>query len=418
MIQSKQSDSKPSFDKALGGAMKQLPSNAAARFIFVGNSVLHIAALNAYLLKLQDAGVVLSGVVCDDVPEARISQISRDDMYAIADESFVLLRNGSDYFKSKSSAAMKALSRLFPGFVRDKGVSKNGDASYLGFIYLFVPDDGYPPPELIKTACENAKCVKIVLLEEGVGSYRPRKAVLKSYASRRQGPFQRFILSASAGIKSCLEGHYRHLVDARFDVERFSLFKKSKGKLEENADFSEWMNESFAHQAIKKGLCGSDYSGTVVILGTQLSVVGSPELELNVLLSIIACIKACGLRPLFRPHPRNKDTAYYSELNIPIDSNPICAFEAELAMAANLPIAIVGFGSSSQIISNVLWGVPNIVISSLLLNYEQLASNRVALRRFVDDISSLEGTFSNRLSFVGSIDDLEVQIRHLVRGGA
>lgn len=418
MIQSEQSDPKPSFDEALGRAMKLLPSNATTRFIFVGNSVLHIAALNAYLLKLQDAGHVLSGVVCDDVSEARISQISKDDIYTIADGSFVLLRNGCDYFKNNSSAVMKALSRLFPRFARYKTEPENGNAPSLESFYLFVPDEGYPPSELIRTVYAYDRRLKIVLLEEGVGSYRSRRAVLKSYASRRQDFVQRFILSSSAGIKSYLDGHYRHLVDAHFDVERFSLFKKCKGRLEENSDFSRWMGRSFARQAIRKGLNESDYSGSVVILGTQLSAIGSPELELNVLSSVIACIKACGLRPLFRPHPRTKDTARYSKLNIPIDSNPICAFEAELAMATNLPIAIVGFGSSSQIISNVLWGIPNIVISSLLLSYERFAPNRAALRRLVDDISSLEATFSNQLNFVSSIDELEVQLRHSARGRA
>ena len=117
----------PSMGEAVGSALQTLVEHGHRPvFLFVGNSVLHIAALNAFLLMLRSKGVTACGVVCNNIPSDRVPQYDERDVIAVDVDKFVFLRNDIDYRKPKQSVSARVKSSLFPSIPQlacNKGVS-------------------------------------------------------------------------------------------------------------------------------------------------------------------------------------------------------------------------------------------------------------------------------------------------------
>ena len=346
------------MSEAVGSALQTLVEHGHRPvFLFVGNSVLHIAALNAFLLMLRSKGVTACGVICNNIPSDRVQQYDERDVIAVDVDKFVFLRNDIDYRKPKQSVSARVKSSLFPSIPQqacNKGVSTPCKDSF----FLIVTDEDYPAPELWEVASTQGLQVKCILVEEGVGSYLSRESARRLFALKEAGLVRRIKRLAKEEFSALFRARYRSVLDSCCSIERFSAYDRSpEGELVSNNEFINWMKQSLQQYSRAKAIDGTDFSEKVVIVGTNFQELGDESLERAFLERVTRAIKACGLEPYLRPHPRTRNIERYKEAGVEVDEFGKVPFESVLSASKAMPVAMVGLGSSSQLLANTLWGV-------------------------------------------------------------
>ena len=359
----------PSMCEAIESALMTLVERGHRPvFLFVGNSVLHITALNAFLLLLQNEGVTACGVVCNNIPSERIPQYDERDVFAVDADKFVLLRNDIDYHKIKQSMSTRVKNSLFPAIPK-QACNKGDGVPYKDSFFLIATDEDYPPLELWKAASTQGLQVKCILVEEGIGSYLPRESAHRLFALKEANFVKRAKRLAKERISVLFRACYRSVLDTHCSIERFSAYDRlPEGELIANAKFIYWMKQALQQYSSIKEIHNSDFSGKVVIVGTNFQELGEECLERAFLERITRAIKACGLKPYLRPHPRTRKIEHYIEMGIEVDKYGKVPFEAVLSASRAKPVAIVGLGSSSQMLANMFWGISCLNVAPILLD--------------------------------------------------
>ncbi len=359
----------PSMSEAIESALQTLVERRHRPvFLFVGNSVLHIAALNAFLLMLRNEGVEACGVVCDNIPSDRVPQYDERDVFAVDADKLVFLRNEIDYRKPKQSVSAKVKSSLRPNLPQ-QACNIDVSRSYKDSFFLIATDEDYPPLELWKMASTQGLQVKCILVEEGIGSYLSRESTRRFFALKEASLAKRIKRSAKERISALFRSHYRSVLDSRCLIERFSAYDRSpEGELIPNKAFIFWMKQSLQQYSRAKEIHDPDFSGKVVIVGTNFQELGDESLERAFLERIARVVEACGLRPYLRPHPRSRNIERYKEAGIEVDEFGKVPFEAVLSASKAMPVAMVGLGSSSQLLANTFWGVPCFNVTPILID--------------------------------------------------
>lgn len=359
----------PTMSEAIESAMQALVEcGHRPVFLFVGNSVLHIAALNAFLLMLRNEGVEVCGVICDNIPSDRVPQYDERDVFAVDADKFVLLRNEIDYYKPGQTVSARVKGSLHP-ILPQQACNKDAITSYKDSFFLIATDEDYPSLELWKAASTQGLQVKCILVEEGIGSYLSRESAHRLFALKEAGIARRIKRAAKERILALFRARYRSALDGRCTIERFSAYDRSPdGRLVPNKDFIFWMKQSLQQYSRAKGINDPDFSGRVVIVGTNFQELGDESLERAFLERIACVIEACGLRPYLRPHPRSRSIERYKEAGIEVDEFGKVPFEAVLSASKAMPVAMIGLGSSSQLLANTFWGIPCFNVAPILVD--------------------------------------------------
>lgn len=360
---------RPSMSGAIESALKALVERGYRPvFLFVGNSVLHIAALNAFLLMLRNEGVEPCGVICNNIPSDRVPQYDGQDVFAVDADKFVLLRNEIDYHKSKQSMSARVKSSLRPDLPK-QACNIDVSTSYKNSFFLIATDEDYPPLELWNASSTQGLQVRCILVEEGIGSYLSRESARRLFALKEASFAKRIKRLAKERISALFRSHYRSALDSRCSIERFSAYDRSpEGELIPNKEFIFWMKQSLQQYSSTKDIHPPDFSGMVVIVGTNFQELGDENLECIFLERIARVIRACRLRPYLRPHPRSRNIERYKTAGIEVDKFGKVPFEAVLSASETMPVAMVGLGSSSQLLANTFWGIPCFNVASILID--------------------------------------------------
>lgn len=367
-------------------------------FIFSGDSVLHVAALNAFLKKKASEGVPMCGVVCNTVYDGRDPQYGPDAIIAVDSCDFIYLEIEGAYDALPATFLTKARRKIFLNslyYRASKVLNSCANSNGYDCFYYIHPAAVVFEERYFNVALLMGRPLFRVILEEGIGTYASRKL-----PKQGKGVFR------GKNDKAARFEEKRERVLRKIALEeRFCLFHASEGELMKNYDFIEWMTKSFADMARLKGVDGFDYSNTVIIVGTFIfSDLGGLEAELGVLSRVVIQLKECGVRVVYRPHPRAKNIDKYRSLGVEIDLSQKVPFEAVLAASSHLPLAMMGFCSSSELMSNAFWDIPCFSLCQLLR--KEVLSRKGDSTKIIEEINRIEGIESGLADYVSSFDSL------------
>lgn len=401
---------KPFFEKAAKAALDSLKRvGLQPNFLFLGNSVLHIASLNAFLLKLSDQGINPCGVVCDNIDLSRKSQFDDIDVFAVERSNLVVLRNNKDFVFRKKSMIEEAFNSLFPHFPSQTAKNVTQCKSDSQVFFLLLTNEEYPSLDLWKIASSQGKPIKCVLLEEGVGSYVSQRSTHNFFAKKETLKTKRTFNLIKEQVVTPIREHYRRVSDRKCDIRKFGLLCTGYKGLIPNDDYCFWIREALKKQGEIKGLSKRNFSRKVIIVGTNFSELGSTEVESLFIKKITQIIRSCDFVPYFRPHPRTKDQSVYKYLeDIEISFDNKCPLEAIVSSCDIKPVAIIGLGSSSQLLSSVLWGIPALTVSSIL---EEAAVEKSmcspVISAYIERLKLFDRTFNKW--FIPVVDDRDLK---------
>lgn len=371
-------------------------------FLFVGNSVLHIASLNAWLSKMAHEGMVLSGVVCNDVQAGKKSQFLPRDIVGHEDGRIVCLREHVDYVVNRP-AAERLKSLLVPPVGKNE---VHHDASSRPF-YLMYSDHGMPNSEYWRAALSVSDNLKCIALEEGVASYLSIESENLLFAYLRKSAVKRNLELCKIRLLARRKERIRELTSNAVPVERFGVFLDKDGTAPRvNNDYLYWMKRQFESKRSEADTeLSKDFSGHVILLGTANEDFVDQEIVDGLFLDVIEEVARAGLKTYYRPHPRQpKSFRFKLPSDVCVDDNPSLTVEELISYSSTKPVAIIGFCSTAQLIGGVFWNIPGIGISKLLYRRICEKNGGVAARRFSERLVDSEGRFG---SYIDQIDSME-----------
>lgn len=403
------------FNEAVDRAFEKLRSvGLKPNFLFLGNSVLHIATLNAFLLKLSSQGINPCGVVCDNIDPSRLSQFEKTDIFAASQNNFILLKRKVDFVFRDISAIHEVLNSCFPKFPIQATKSNDLEKPLDQTFFLLVTNEEYPSLELWEIASSQGLSVQCVLLEEGVGSYVSQKSTHEFFAKKETTAVKRGLGLLKEKIAYPIKCRYRASTRQMCNISYFGLLSNDNNVLSPNRDYCFWMQKSLETQAKIRGFDNKSFSDHVIIVGTNFGELGDKETERLFLEKIVDIINQSGFIPYFRPHPRIKDKTQYASLGVEVDANDQCPLEAVIASAQSLPVAIIGLGSSSQLLANVFWGIPSLTVASIL---KEAACEKISMTptiaAYIERLQLFDKTFKEWFMPVAGTKELEEILKNL-----
>ena len=388
-------------------------------FFFKGDSVLHMAAFNAFIMKQQESGVDMCGVVCNSIWSRYKPQFGENDAFSVEKSKMVYIQSGIDYLHSPREH-LRNLRLAFHNqriLTEQKALltqARNGKADEFFYLITPAPNRDF---SLYWLLCELVnKPIKFILIEEGIGSYREPNDVNQFFMNVRTVSRTRKE-KAILTVKSVLRAPYYAFINRNntaaaqtMETENFTLLRRNSGKLEKNEDAAFWMEQSLREQARIWQVPSLDFTGTVWLMATNFLEFGSGELEVRTIEQIIRAIGDAGLKVYFRPHPRTKNLDYYSAIGVRIDPWTGIPAETILMAAKTAPAAIVGFCSSTQVFANALWGIPCFNAGGIL---RQTAEESGESNPAIEYFSNTGKEFSDFISRKDTPQELTEQLARL-----
>lgn len=374
-------------------------------FVFVGNSLLHMSSLNAWLLEQQSKGSVLKGIVCNDIPQNKKPQFGPSDILGYQKGMIQYLRDNVDYKVVRNKADRLASLIISP--VDIKRCPSSFVFDRLVFIY---PDHGMPCESYWSAVLDLAKKVECVAVEEGIAAYLPIESESSLFAYLNTSPLKRAFEVAKIKCLSKRKEAIRNRIRKQIHISRFGLFKTNdlSCHLEINTNYAYWMSRYFRYVRDEGVPVPSfDFSNTVVVLGTANADFVDQALVDFVLNGVIDAIIAAGYKVYYRPHPRQADSFKTdASRGFTVDQcsgNPI---EEIIANASTKPIATVGFCSTAQLIARAFWDIPAIGISKILLEHVISSTKCGASRQFCNRLIYSESSFSEYYRLAGRVEEV------------
>lgn len=378
-------------------------------FLFVGNSVLHIASLNAWLSKMAHEGMVLSGVVCNDVQAGKKSQFLPRDIVGHEDGRIVCLREHVDYVVNRP-AAERLKSLLVPPVGKNE---VHHDASSRPF-YLMYSDHGMPNSEYWRAALSVSDNLKCIALEEGVASYLSIESENLLFAYLHKSAVKRNLELCKIRLLARRKERIRELTSNAVPVERFGVFLDKDGTAPRvNNDYLYWMKRQFESKRSEADTeLSKDFSGHVILLGTANEDFVDQEIVDGLFLDVIEEVARAGLKTYYRPHPRQpKSFRFKLPSDVCVDDNPSLTVEELISYSSTKPVAIIGFCSTAQLIGGVFWDIPGIGISKLLHKRICEKNGGIAARRFSERLVDSEGRFGRYIDQIDSIEKISYVLK-------
>lgn len=392
-------------------------ANKRVNFIFIGDSVLHLASFNAFVLMMQDKGIQMCGVVCNSIDlSRRKSQFEAKDVFLpVEDFSYIQCFN----YQKKSNLPSGILEKMIsPVPITKKYRTSNKQTKFEELFYLIGTDQGLPDNFYWKIAFQKKMPVMCILLEEGTASYLNRDLTLEFFRLRNGLDHRSFLSSMKKNISRRIHDKTEAKIREYADVERFSLFENPRSaQLKIDPHFSHWFNISLKQTADNANVRNVFSDNEIVFTGTNFAEMKSDSIEFSILKTIISCVQNSGFNFTFRPHPRTKNIDKYKSLGIKIDLNQKIPFEALLANSDPKPKAIIGFSSTSQITASAIWGIPCFSITGLLEDEHSSESSRLSkiIEAFIKRSRVMEDRFCDYLIPINNKVELKEYLTRIKR---
>ena len=378
-------------------------------FLFLGDSVLHVAAFNAFILMMEHKGIKMSGLVCNTIDtQKRKTQFDATDIVSIDSNAFrYVLVHGLLTNRPKMEKVSSKCSFLFSKIKSFQTTSKiHGENDYF---YLIGTNQGLPDAAFWKVAFKFDLPVKCVLLEEGVGSYLSHESALRFFSIRdrskeAQSIIARIMCCAMRIVDKINDRKVRNTVQ----IDLFSVFETEvDGSLVLNQDFACWFKRALDKQTQSKEVKNVNFQENVVVVGTNFKELGSSNLESLTMNMVFAAIDRAGYNVLFRPHPRSDLNTYSNHQEISIDYQDNVSFEALLQSSQSKPVAVVGLCSSSQMTASALWGIPCFTIAGVLQTAAQrLNEETPVIKEYINRLHQFDKVFHDYFIPAISEEDL------------
>lgn len=364
------------------------------RFVFFGDSVLHMASLNAFLMMHAANADPLSGIVVNTIAPGKRPQFSSADIFSMAGADIAYLEQGVD-FKAMTVGGLKekldknlAFGRQLERDAGEMTSTGGGDARFL--IYQAMDS---PPAEYYLVARRVLHApLTFVPVEEGVGTYtNARKTVRDRACSVETSARRRIRLMVNYYMNEVASRYRQNKMARSAHVDPYTLYSKRNTGLKINHDYAKWTRKAFQAIGVAHDLQTVALGGKVLLLGTDAFVEGGEhELELRVLGRVVDAARTKGLDCVMKPHPRAADGARYDALDIQVVDWGNVPAEAAIAVSRQKPAAIVGPCSSTEMLAKELWEIPCFSLTDLLKEEQENYPSSVLLKAFLASCNRFE----------------------------
>ncbi len=366
------------------------------------DSVLHLIALRAYLKKLFHEGYTINGTVSITKIAVINKTFSDEDLDSLSKYGLkiVIKENKKNtllkkYFIIYLNLVYYCLCHIF--------IKKNDNISFL----LILPSQFFINiSEIIQIYRKYGNHFKIVLLEEGVGSYIRNAIRWLSRGFEKTKYIKHKIILLRKEMRYFIK--YKFLIRAlekSNKIENFYILENSKSGFIPNKIVCKYFYEVFKELASKMDI-NSDLYNNVVLINTQpfFEEMDSNQ-DIDCYKNIAEICRYLNIKLVLKPHPREKNLERYSNINLVIDrSNNSIAQEIILAKAKEKPLAIVGFFSTTLVTSKIFFDIPAISLGNLI--------DVSKLSFYGNDIKNFMTVFKNVVSSPKTFDELRTTLKN------
>lgn len=238
-----------------------------------------------------------------------------------------------------------------------------------------------------------------VLVDEGFGTYVSKK--IWNLVIKEDTKFSSFLYLISSTIFRSFDNIFRRMVLRYVPLENRFLFRK-EGQLKINENICRSYKEVLKLR--KNDLKRDKAEKTVIIITQPFSEYNqvSVQEEFRLMESLIKFINKKGIKPILKPHPREKSDKYndLGDCDFEIIKND---FPVEEIIPFLNPICVIGYTSTALLNSKLFYGINAISLSNILLSI----SNDKLLNASTEEFKNLTGNFIN---FVDDVEDIGVFI--------
>lgn len=381
------------------------------KYIAFLHSQLHLNALMAYIIdSIEDD--------CKDKTEANEEIIKKDsksyvgEIHIIRDqkEGYLISKKDCDIFRAKvifddpipesvSGRIKYHFDNIFYYYVLKKRAFGNGKNSSM--ICFYPNANGIRDAKTIEKYRRSigADRIKMVLLEEGIGTYIrdadrwAKRGSEKLHGVKKALKILRSNLFARIGANRVIE-----LFKSSGDIEYFGILSKQKNaEYIPNTEVCRKFEGVFRLRA-KAFHERVDYKNTIIV-NTQLVFDEFDNDADTICLKKIK--KICdekNIRLLIKPHPREKHLERYSGLEVDKNYQGVSQ-EILIAKSENKPLMIIGFFSTTLVTGKLFFDIPALCLADLV--------DCSGVGEYATDIHSFANTFRNVLLLPKSYEDVE-----------
>lgn len=389
-------------------------------FLFVGDSVLHLTSFKALYFALLERGVQLAGVICNGVAPGRKPQFNAETLKTFfPEEYFEYLENAHTIDLRERPAetvvaSIRTLHRLqgLPKppehIVRDLDelATRTTEGAIL---YIHSEAKSFPKHSLELSVLLRGSPVIEVIVEEGTGTYTQTDAswfeisLLKTSSSLMKMA-KRLRWALFSPINCAIDKEYSRKIP-KFS---FCMFVKGTEPLKKNSVF---LNEF--QKTLEQTNTSTNYKNVIICATTVLFEECGSDADLQIISRITNLASSYDVRVIVKPHPREKALSRYDSTGAVVEQAPETSLEELVAGSLEKPLCIVGFGSSSQVMLNAIYGIPALDISRLLSEGSFSGATNEERLRFAFDSEHLRHfrrLFSPYITEVASKEELSRQL--------
>jgi len=344
-------------------------------FLFIGDSVLHVASFNSFVRYMNGKGVSLCGVICNAIPYDRLKQYEEDSILGLPKDDYVYLENGKGVdLREYPVETISDTARLFLNLMKQENAS--GSSTDLDILtedaaskfFILYPGTDRLREHIWNEAFLSGKDPVRVVLEEGVGTYtQTPRTWFDLTIAKTNSKLGRLLKYIRWYVMLPFRKTLDRLLQEKTQCVRFCVFDyDNKGGLIANKVAAQNLSAVFRIAGEQEGIPSKDFKDKILIATTMLFEESSSQaLETDVYGKVIDICRNHGMDVVIKPHPRDNSLNKYRQLGAQVIDDTKVSLESLLAFSDNMPLAIIGMQSSSQVIANSLWGVPAIFLTDL-----------------------------------------------------
>ena len=389
-------------------------------FLFFGDSVLHLSSFRALYSALDERGCQLSGVVCNAIAPGRKAQFGlRDISLFIPTRRFEYLENTVNIdLRERPSETVVASVRTS---LRLKNVPSGqhcpptnlDDLAHLvqsgAMLYVHSEAKSFPKHSVDLALLLFGAPLIDVLIEEGTGTYTQTD---RSWFEISLLKTRSHIMRLAKEARWALFAPLNNLIQREYSmkVPRFSfcMFTQKTIPLEINVEFRDMYKK-----VLEQSKHDADYKNAVIFASTVLFEECESNADLPIIKHIVNIAGRYGIRVVIKPHPREKDLSRYASTGANLEEEVGSSLEELVAAAPHKPRCILGFGSSSQVMLNALYGIPAIDLSRLFASRNDSAASNIERLSYAfksDHLERFRTLFSPYIVDVKDDDELTAEL--------
>lgn len=268
---------------------------------------------------------------------------------------------------------------------------------------IYVLNQGCPNYEwhsLVKEIKPNHQVCSVVI-DEGIGMYmREKKEWLNENMLMATGLKNKCSAFFMIMVKQPL---MKKIIETHGEVERFCLFDKQQGRLQEDKRTIALYKKAICHNSqIIPNEQKKLYDKALVINTQPFFEYGQvlKDEDLKWIETVCSICKKYGVKVVLKPHPRERKTERYIKIdNCIIDNNNGISQESIMSQLDRKPYLIIGFSSTTLVTEKLFEGIEGISLIKCI-DGDNFAKS------ILGDFRGFEKTFSDKVIFPENIEEL------------